>query len=204
MQDRAAELMSVPVFAGRPRPELRVLAQHMDELPVEAGQVLIEKGRSNSTFFVLLDGEVEVRMSDRRRRRLGAGDFFGEISMENMRPATATVVARAPGRALVMGRAQYRAVLASAPVRARLLSAISARLEADRRPRTVPVVAEKVEAVSPGKESLSSVLAAGAGRLGRWLWPRYMIEVYRPYCPGCYGPGRCTTHRQTLDWRAGF
>jgi CRP-like cAMP-binding protein len=168
----------------------------MDEISLESGQVLIERGRLNDTFFVLLDGEVEVRARDRRRRRLGRGEFFGEISMESQRPATATVVARKPGRALVMSRSQYRAVRASAPVRARLMNAMSARLEADRR---MVAVLEPAAVAAPRRPSLTKRLV----RLASRLQPYDGMPVYRPYCPRCYGGGGCSLHGPH-DWRAGL
>lgn len=177
----------------------------MDEVALKPGEVLIQRGRSNHSFFVLLDGQVDVRTRNRRTLRLGPGDFFGEISMETQQPATATVVASSPGRALVMSRSQYRAVRGSATVRARLVSAVSARLDADRRQRIAAAPAEvEPMAEAVGSRSLARRLLSGAGRLLDRLQPMTGYDIYRPYCACCYSGGRCAVHSPGVDWRAGL
>ena len=82
---------------------------------------------------LILEGVVDVSVGGRHRRTLGPHDFFGEISMMELDPATATVVARTAVRAFVMSHAQFGEVETHDTVMRQLEAARSQRLEADRR-----------------------------------------------------------------------
>ena len=129
---RAKQLQSIPLFAGLNANDRELLASNLDEFSFPAGQTLISEGKSNHTFFVLLDGEVEVVAGGEQKRTLGPGDFFGEISMQHRVWATATVIATKAGRAYVMSHAQFGVIATSEPLLGRLRAAMSERLLADR------------------------------------------------------------------------
>lgn len=129
---RAKTLESISLFAGLNNSEREFLASNLDEVDFAPGKTLIVQGDTNHTFFVLTQGEADVSVGGEPRRTLGAGDFFGEISMEQRVPATATIVARTPVQALVMSHAQFRAVQGSPRVLNRLQAAIDDRLASDR------------------------------------------------------------------------
>src|SRR5207245_10001264 len=90
------------------RKELECIATRGDEVAVPAGQTLTREGRPGDTFYVLLDGEAEVKINGRRRRVLRAGDFLGEISVVDRGLATATVTTLTDARMFVMSHAQFR------------------------------------------------------------------------------------------------
>ena len=133
MSDSKFEALSrVPLFARCGRKELEFLAGHTDEVEVEAGRKLIEQGRTADSFYVLLEGEAEVEVSGQPRPPLRAGDFFGEISMLDRGPASATVVTRTPARLMVMSHQQFRdAIRGSDPLLSGVLAAAAERLRRD-------------------------------------------------------------------------
>src|SRR5579864_6566406 len=97
MADRKMDqLKRVPLFARCSKSELQSLAMNMDEIDLPAGRTLIVQGQPHHTFYVVLDGEVEVDVQGRPPVRLGPGQFFGEMSMIDLGPATATVVTKTP------------------------------------------------------------------------------------------------------------
>jgi len=110
---KVRELQRVPLFDHCSRDELELLARNTDEVDLPAGRTLIVEGKTSDTFFVLLDGTVEVEVKGRERRRLKQGDVFGEIGMLDRGPATATVTTVTRIRAIVMSNAQFRAVTGS-------------------------------------------------------------------------------------------
>ena len=55
--------------------------------------MLAKEGQSGVGFFMILDGTAGVKVGDRGRGKLGPGDFFGEISLLDGGPRTATVTA---------------------------------------------------------------------------------------------------------------
>ncbi len=67
---------------------------------VPAGRAVLEEGQTNSRLFIVLAGSVSVKLPKRARRvsevrlaTLGAGDIFGEYSVFDGQPVSATVFA---------------------------------------------------------------------------------------------------------------
>jgi CRP-like cAMP-binding protein len=129
---REKDLDAIPLFSMLPSADRAFLAKNLDELSFPEGKTLITAGKSNHTFFVLKDGEVEVRIPDKPPRRLWPGDFFGEISMDQRVPAIASVVACTPVTAWVMSHDQFRAVRGNTEVLLRLRTAMTERLLQNR------------------------------------------------------------------------
>jgi CRP-like cAMP-binding protein len=122
------DLAAVPLFAALRESDRAFLSKNLDELAFPEGQVLITEGKANHTFFVLRSGEVEVQLPGKPSRRLGAGDFFGEISMDQNVPATASVVTRTAVTAWVMSHHQFRAVRGNQELLLLLRTAMTQRL----------------------------------------------------------------------------
>jgi CRP/FNR family cyclic AMP-dependent transcriptional regulator len=130
---RVDDLRQIPLFSRLSSADLEFLAIKMDEISVPPGTALITEGMGNHAFFLLADGEVDVFVGGTHRRTLGPNDFFGEISMMVLDPATATVVTRTPVRALVMSHRQFLEVRVHQTVMLQLKSAMGDRLSADRK-----------------------------------------------------------------------
>ena len=125
-------LKKVPLFAHASPKELEFVASRTDETPAPAGTQLTKQGSSGNTFYVLLDGEADVTIDGKHRRTLKPGDFFGEISMLDRGPATATVTTKTPVRLMVMSHSQFRdAVKANDDLLLHVLRAVGERLRAD-------------------------------------------------------------------------
>jgi hypothetical protein len=72
-------------------------------------------GRHSEQLFVILEGRARVIRSGRTVARMSSGDFFGEISLLDGGPRTATVVADGPVRCLVLLRKEFAALLTETP-----------------------------------------------------------------------------------------
>jgi CRP/FNR family cyclic AMP-dependent transcriptional regulator len=131
-QDTKADaLRRCPFFAQLSRGELRQLAKVTEDLEVDEGKVLTREGASGSEFFVIVDGEVSVTKGGNEVRTLGEGDFFGEISLLEDRPRTATVTAKTPLRFFVLTRHNFRSLLDKQPELAdKVMSALEERVRA--------------------------------------------------------------------------
>jgi CRP-like cAMP-binding protein len=127
----------VALFAECSRQELEFLVTRTDEVAVEAGRTLITQGSLGDTFYVLLDGEATVEVDGHQRPPLRAGSFFGEISMLDRGPATATVVTTTPARLMVMSHAQFRdAIKANDNLLSLVMRAMAERLRRDSLERS--------------------------------------------------------------------
>jgi CRP/FNR family cyclic AMP-dependent transcriptional regulator len=104
---KADALERCPFFADLSRSELRDLAKVTEDMEVEEGKALTREGAAGSEFFVIVDGDVSVTKDGSEVRTLGPGDFFGEISLLEDRPRTATVTAKTRLRFFVLTRQAF-------------------------------------------------------------------------------------------------
>lgn len=115
-KDAKVELLrQVPLFAGCSKRELNEISTLADELSLPAGTTLIEEGRQGHEFFVLVEGEVEIRARGRKLKDLGGGSFFGEMALLSSRPRNATVTASTAVRVLVVHEQAFRGLLRNSP-----------------------------------------------------------------------------------------
>ncbi len=61
---------------------------------VSAGTVIFEEGAPAGSFYVLLEGEVDIAVRQRLLRTLKAGELFGEMALIDARPRSASAIAR--------------------------------------------------------------------------------------------------------------
>jgi CRP/FNR family transcriptional regulator, cyclic AMP receptor protein len=122
----------VPLFSHCSKKELGMVAQIADEIDLPEGKTLMREGDRGREFFVLVEGEADVRKGDRKLSTLGAGDFFGEIALVSQRPRTATVTTASPVRALVVTDQSFRSLIDRAPdVQRKVLQALADRVASD-------------------------------------------------------------------------
>ncbi len=129
-QDEKMErLAGVPLLEGCTRRQLKAVARIADVREAPAGTVLTRAGEPGEEFFLLLDGKVRVEVSARKRVTLGPGAFFGEMSLLDGGPRSATVVAETAVRLLVVRRRDFTRLLAEVPELTRaILGVLSRRL----------------------------------------------------------------------------
>jgi CRP-like cAMP-binding protein len=124
-------ISSVPLFAGLSKAELGQVAQIADEIDFAQGKVLIREGDAGREFFVLLDGEVEVRRKGRKVSMRGKGEFFGEMALISRQPRNATVTATTAVQALVIRDVEFRTLLHQKPqIAVKVLETFADRLPA--------------------------------------------------------------------------
>ncbi|EYF03561.1 cyclic nucleotide-binding domain-containing protein [Chondromyces apiculatus] len=103
--DLASRLRDIGLFGGLPDEVLRMLAGSLEVQDLEPGHVIFREGESGRDMFVLLDGEIEVLKRSKRNLEarvavLGPNDWFGEMSILDVMPRSATVQAISPSRVL--------------------------------------------------------------------------------------------------------
>jgi CRP-like cAMP-binding protein len=117
------------MFASLSRRHLRSLAKVTSVAAYDQGAEVVREGSAGSMFFVLLDGRAKVVRGGRTMAHFSPGDFFGEISVLDGGPRTASVVAETSLRCLRLGAKDFTQVVEKEPLLAvRLLREIAGRL----------------------------------------------------------------------------
>lgn len=132
---RGAEILSqVPLFSGLSRRHLKQIAEHADEVGFRAGEAVVEEDQPGGSFYVILEGEVRVVRGGKTIARMGPGEFFGEISLLDGGPRTATVLAETPVLAIRVFKRSFDKVVTQEPgVASKILAVVARRLrEAER------------------------------------------------------------------------
>lgn len=126
-------LGKVPLFSACSKKELQTIARASDDVEVPAGKVLVEEGKPGHEFFLIEDGTAEVRRNNRKVATLARGQFFGELSLLDRGPRSATVIANTDMTLVVLGQREFLGVIDEVPAMAhKLLAALAGRLrEAD-------------------------------------------------------------------------
>ena len=73
----------MPIFEGLDNRELERIAGSMKQRTFSAGRHRHDEGQGGVGFFVIEDGEAKVTIHGDERRRLGPGDYFGEVALLN-------------------------------------------------------------------------------------------------------------------------
>ena len=111
----AKSLERVPLFAGLSHKEREKVARWADTVELPPGKHLLDEGRLPHEFFVIIDGETQVKRKGRSLGTRGAGDFIGEIALLEEVPRTATVTAKTDLRVFVLTSKDFHHLLEENP-----------------------------------------------------------------------------------------
>ena len=133
--ERERALARAPLFAGLSGRDRRAIAKITGLVRYREGTPVVREGARGSVFFVILEGKAKVTRKGRTLGRLRRGDFFGEMSLLDGEPRTATVVTEADSTFLTVAAREFQRVLAREPNLAlRMLQVVAGRLRATERP----------------------------------------------------------------------
>jgi CRP-like cAMP-binding protein len=134
-QLRAEELLAgIPLFHSVPRHRLRAIAQVARRNAYRAGETVIKMGELGSTLHVIRRGRMNVVRDAEGAQplvlaSLGPGEFFGELSLFDRGPRSATVIAAEATDTLSLGRSDILDIINRYPeVSLAFLSSLCERL----------------------------------------------------------------------------
>jgi CRP/FNR family cyclic AMP-dependent transcriptional regulator len=128
-KDTLAMLSSVPLFEGLSKRELNAIVSVAKEIEFEEGHAVVEEGATGVGFHLVLEGEVAVLVGGRKRATLGAGKYFGEMSLLDGGPRSATVMTTTPVRTLAITSWAFLPLIDKSPsIAKKLLQEMSKRL----------------------------------------------------------------------------
>jgi CRP-like cAMP-binding protein len=147
-------LREIGLFGGLDEETLSVLAR---ELPVEritVGTRVVSEGDPAREMFVVMDGELEVLKKSRggsevRVAMLGPSSWFGEMSILDVQPRSASVRALAPSRVMRISAESVDRLLYRRDLKAYSLFVMNIARELSRRLRVADgILAQLVGAVA--------------------------------------------------------
>jgi CRP/FNR family cyclic AMP-dependent transcriptional regulator len=103
--DAVARLREIGLFGGLTDEVLREFGGSLDVVEMPPGATVFREGDNGRELFIVLEGEMEIlrhskRNTEARVAILGPGDWFGEMSILDIMPRSATVRVIAPSRML--------------------------------------------------------------------------------------------------------
>jgi signal transduction histidine kinase len=108
-------LRKIPLFADLPEPDLLRLCSMVEEVRVDAGELLFAEGSQGTRAYIIQQGELEILKASGGREVLIAvrkpGEVIGEISLLQASPRTASVRARTDAVLLSLEKEQLDELL---------------------------------------------------------------------------------------------
>ena len=130
-------LAQVPLFGGLSKRHLRGLAGLAGQEQVEEGTAIAEEGKPGDSFYVILQGQAKVVRSGRTIAHLMPGDWFGEISLIDGGPRTASVITETPVEVMTLSREPFESMIRREPtIVLKMLEELARRLRNAERPLT--------------------------------------------------------------------
>ena len=134
--DREHLVRNMPLFESRADDEVGALVAKLEERKVEAGVDVFQAGDDGATLFLIEDGAVDISTGtsgkDGKRAVLASlfqGQFFGELSLLDGSPRSATATAMKPCTLLALDRDDFDAFLTAKPLAAtKILAEMADRL----------------------------------------------------------------------------
>ncbi|MGH2829352.1 MAG: cyclic nucleotide-binding domain-containing protein [Actinomycetota bacterium] len=120
-KDPVTMLGKVPLFEDLAKKDLKAIEQTTREVEFPAGRTIVQEGTSGVAFHLILSGKAAVKVGGRAKATLGPGDYFGEISLIDRGPRSATVVATTAVRTLSLASWNFMQIIDSTPTIGRKL-----------------------------------------------------------------------------------
>jgi CRP/FNR family transcriptional regulator len=128
-RQRELDLGDIWLFSACSASQLRTIRRQVEEITVPAGRVLCEEGTVGREFFFVVDGTAAVRRGGRKIATIGPGGYFGELSLLDRKPRSATVESETDMTLLVLDQRRFNGLLDAMPALAhKLLVAMSQRI----------------------------------------------------------------------------
>lgn len=113
-------LRNVPLFADLPNSELSILANVIQRANYKKGATIVAAGDLGVAMYIVISGRLKVTISNRSGKEvvlaiLESGDYFGEMSLLDSGPRSASVITAEASELLQLGKEDFHTCLHSNP-----------------------------------------------------------------------------------------
>jgi hypothetical protein len=140
------------LFSALPAVDRAALAQAARLRRLGVGEVLLHEGEASTSLYLVLEGVLDVRSTDRRHDSIGPGETVGEFALLTGEPRSATVTARTDALVAELTRSDLEPLFE----RNHALPEALARILAERRRRGETI--ERAKAPDGGEAERLSIL----------------------------------------------
>ena len=176
--DRIELLQTIPLFESLERDDLTVLANRLREVAVEAGQTVFAQGDEGDSMYVIETGAVDIIAGSGKQKVTVASlfkqQYFGELSLLDGAPRSATAIANRATQLLALDRDDFVEFIKRRPDAAlSIMHEVGERIRATNElmTRTVTrnVLEEEDKKLTMGERVADAVAAFGGS------WPFIFI-----------------------------
>jgi CRP/FNR family cyclic AMP-dependent transcriptional regulator len=105
-------LRHVALFTHMASKDLGRIAEIAEEVVYPAGSTIFTEGDYGDYLLVIVEGEVRITLGEKELGRLGSEEYFGEMSLLDGEPRSASAVAETDCLLLRLGQREFLAILA--------------------------------------------------------------------------------------------
>jgi CRP-like cAMP-binding protein len=109
-------LGGIPIFGGLDQDELSKVAGYLRQRAYDAGEVIVREGEQARELFIVRRGQVEIykelagESAEARIASLGEGECFGEMSLIDIMPRSASVRAASDTQVMSLSYSDFHAL----------------------------------------------------------------------------------------------
>jgi CRP-like cAMP-binding protein len=105
----------VPLFSSLSQRHLKRVSRLAEMKRFSKGAQVVREGARGDALYVVLDGTAQVKPKAGKARKLGQGDYFGELALLDGAPRAATVTATGVLTTARIGRPAFQKLLKDEP-----------------------------------------------------------------------------------------
>ena len=173
--DRRSLLASIPLFESLSPEDLDHLGSQLEERALEEGEEIFDKGDPGDAMYLIDEGAIDISLGSGKQRvvlaSLFQGQYFGELSLLDGAPRSASALAAKPTKLLALDRDDFVEFVRSKPDAAlTIMSEIAERMRATNELMTQTVTRnvfmEEEEEMTFGERIADKVASFG----GSWTF----------------------------------
>lgn len=127
--ERLLFIREVPIFKELRDEFLVRLASVMDELAFPTSHTIFTKGQEGRSLYIVVSGKVRVHIDEQELVQLDQGACFGEMSLFDAEPRSASVTTLAPSECLILTQQQlYEAIEETPGIAVNIIRLLSRRI----------------------------------------------------------------------------
>ena len=135
-KEKVALCAGVPLFAEMSQKDMARIVDRSKETVHPEGEAVVTEGHGGIGFHLILDGTAKVVRSGRKVDDLKRGDFFGEMTLIDGAPRSASVIATSDLSTMVLSQWEFKPLVKNHPEMAwKLIEYLTRRVRAEQSAR---------------------------------------------------------------------